>query len=533
MSNQQPGNVEYTDRDNIGKPGGTAIRLFVEPDNTLHGKKPNGQVIDFGGGAQVEHDNSIFGLGTLLNPLGVQGYYNQVLFVSPNGDNLTAEKGRISLPYGDIIAARDAAVSGDLVYVFAGNYTLVAQQLIKEGVDYYFQPQANVHSKPSSPGQPDGWLLNDLVVTGVANTKILGYGKFTADTDFQYGFANISKPDTYLYIEFDIIDSNVGVTFVGSAGELFVKGRYLRNELQYVTVISGTCLSTFKISKIDNVSNSFGSDTGTATFIYISLVSPISGKTVKSIIEVDELNNNSNNSFCTILTIACTVSHKIIAKVGNLIHNTGTAAPVFMGTPLGVLFGGLIEFEGRIQSNTAIAYIFGGSDSESSILINDSSCITLDSTYPARPSVKVTNDNHWITIKDSIITTERPVCCVVGVPSAFGDINGGNLQVVNSVIQNTKDFTTSGTPSVNILSDRLGASIGVTLLDDATLIIKNLVPSYSVQAVGTTVPQNISILSGGVTATNDIEPVNIANTLAGPSVVLPIFGTQALNNPLI
>jgi hypothetical protein len=50
MSTQQQGNVVYSLPSNIGKPGGTAIRLFVDPtDDSLYGKKPSGAIIPFGG----------------------------------------------------------------------------------------------------------------------------------------------------------------------------------------------------------------------------------------------------------------------------------------------------------------------------------------------------------------------------------------------------------------------------------------------------------------------------------------------------
>lgn len=50
MSTQQQGNVVYSLPANIGKPGGTAIRLFVDPTNdSLYGKKPSGAIISFGG----------------------------------------------------------------------------------------------------------------------------------------------------------------------------------------------------------------------------------------------------------------------------------------------------------------------------------------------------------------------------------------------------------------------------------------------------------------------------------------------------
>ena len=63
--------------------------------------------------------------------------YGNILFVSPDGDNSTAEKGVLARPYKDLEAAEAQAIAGDLIYVFPGNYA-VSSYLGTTGVDWHF-----------------------------------------------------------------------------------------------------------------------------------------------------------------------------------------------------------------------------------------------------------------------------------------------------------------------------------------------------------------------------------------------------------
>lgn len=468
--------------------------------------------------------------GSNLNPLGVQGYYNNTLFVSPNGNDLTATVGRISLPYQSIEVARD--VVRDLVkttgayytiYVFAGDYT-IKTPLNSPRTSYYFQPLAIVR-------HDDCWVLNDadIIFDYADNTKILGYGTFiqTYQGTFGLGFSSSSIDTTNWEIEFEQIAGDCGVNFTGTKGKQYINGKYLRNRLQYVLVAFNTCLWNVKIREVQNRTGGIVSegDTGAGSFIYVQLEPPNKEPNAVSFLEVDALYSNANDSFETIEVLGCSPNYKVMVKA-NIFHSTGSAKPTFMGTALGVMFGGVLEFEGSIKSNGGIAKIYGGDNSVSSILINDSICEhTLLSNDTFRPAIKVNNSEHWITIKDSIITTSNPICCSVGVLEGFGDTQNGNLQLVNTVIQNISQLYLPPIPSANILT---GKVLGEILLDDVTLIDKNSTPSYSIGSDGT--PQTVSVLSGGVTATNDVEPLLISNTIVGTNIIL---APQTLTNPYI
>lgn len=50
--------------------------------------------------------------------------YANALFVDPNGDDLTAVKGDLHLPYATLGGALDNVVDGDVIVMFAGNYSV-------------------------------------------------------------------------------------------------------------------------------------------------------------------------------------------------------------------------------------------------------------------------------------------------------------------------------------------------------------------------------------------------------------------------
>ena len=50
--------------------------------------------------------------------------YANALFVDPNGDDVTAVKGDLHLPYATLGGALDNVVDGDVIVMFAGNYSV-------------------------------------------------------------------------------------------------------------------------------------------------------------------------------------------------------------------------------------------------------------------------------------------------------------------------------------------------------------------------------------------------------------------------
>lgn len=68
----------------------------------------------------------------------------KTIFVSTLGDNATGEAYNLTRHYATVGAARDVAVSGDLIYVFPGDYT--EANLQKDGIRFFFCPGCTVNT---------------------------------------------------------------------------------------------------------------------------------------------------------------------------------------------------------------------------------------------------------------------------------------------------------------------------------------------------------------------------------------------------
>ena len=79
------------------------------------------------------------------------------LIVSNSGDNDTAQKGSLTNQYSTVVYAANQAVSGDTIYVMAGNYSITDDDwadfggqtgttLFRDGVTWYFEAGSNVYN---------------------------------------------------------------------------------------------------------------------------------------------------------------------------------------------------------------------------------------------------------------------------------------------------------------------------------------------------------------------------------------------------
>jgi hypothetical protein len=93
------------------------------------------------------------------NLTGVGSNLSKTLFVDPNGNDTTAVKGDLNKPYANLYAARNAATSGDTIYVLPGTWTYDNRNsagnpfngqidnlvnLWKNGIYYYFSPGSKI-----------------------------------------------------------------------------------------------------------------------------------------------------------------------------------------------------------------------------------------------------------------------------------------------------------------------------------------------------------------------------------------------------
>jgi hypothetical protein len=122
---------------------------------------------------------------SLLGAGNVSTYSNtgNILYVATTGSDTFPDTTRISrlgsinVPFLTLEAAKAVAASGDLIYVFAGNYTPVSN-IAKDGIKYYFEPNAKVTMTAAA---------SIFDTTGfTVGFDVLGHGEFFKTTNVGY-----------------------------------------------------------------------------------------------------------------------------------------------------------------------------------------------------------------------------------------------------------------------------------------------------------------------------------------------------------
>lgn len=145
-----------------------------------------------------------------------------ILYVSKNGNDSTAVKGDLLKPYSTILAAKNAAVSGDIIHVFAGTWTYdnrnsngnpfngqvnTLVNLWKDGITYYFEPGAKIIMYNQTVSGSDMYLFRPLGVSYETCT-VLGYLEYEQ---------NSTGADSYnganFYFNGTPVGTDVGYTF--------------------------------------------------------------------------------------------------------------------------------------------------------------------------------------------------------------------------------------------------------------------------------------------------------------------------------
>lgn len=471
---------------------------------------------DVSGGLNVIHDSSLFGNGTTLIPLGVNGVYKNVLFVSQFGNDTIAEKGRISLAFRTLQYAKTKADQGDLIYVFAGIYD-IDQSLTAHNVTYYFQPNAIVKQK-------NCWVLNDrdVVMDGLVTT-ILGYGDFILDSELStYGHSNIENDHTKFKIEFNSITVNSKQAFKGVKGEFYIRGKYINSSASFVVDGRGICVWDFAVDVIDNIGVVAGHPNYIPSIFMRDLDTP-TGALVESRFAFTILNNNANTDFATVYLINCKVLHEVIVQ-GKIVLTLGKEKPKGVGSTLCRRDGGILRYSGEIRSDSSIAKIFG--NNVSPIIINNSNCYCYSSEHVLNP-ICVNGDRNWITIKDSLVKTFSTLTVVgIGFDPLVGDTQSGSVEILNTVLANIYDDRKDACSGI---VSRRDSGKGYTILDDLTVYIAvDYGGTYCVTSNGYGTVQKISILGGNLTSTHNRE-FNVNNNVTGTNIFVK---NDILINPL-
>ena len=176
--------------------GNEKVQIIQDPANASESVTTLQAIADLGGGG---------GGGTDLG---------NILFVSKNGNNGTAIKGDLTKPWADPWAAIGAAISGDLVYVFSGTWTVgvtgagtdyeipnlaTPPNLHKQGVTWYFDHGAKIEWADIGNDTPVFFSI------GLAETLVVkGHLQFSTVSSLFDAFIYTRK-DCIIDFEFDTI----------------------------------------------------------------------------------------------------------------------------------------------------------------------------------------------------------------------------------------------------------------------------------------------------------------------------------------
>jgi len=162
---------------------------------------------------------------TILGAGNISTYSNtgNILYVAITGSDADPARashlGSINKPFLTIEAAANAAIAGDLIYVYHGTYTPISN-IAKDGVDYYFEPGCVVTKTT---------VGNLFDTTGfVGRFNIYGQGEFLKTTNTGY----------ILYLNNTTYDAN---------GMVFECKRIYSNQTHIIWVQTGGCICNWKI----------------------------------------------------------------------------------------------------------------------------------------------------------------------------------------------------------------------------------------------------------------------------------------------
>lgn len=155
-------------------------------------------------------------------------YYENFVFVNPQGDNATGERNNFGKPYATLDGAKAVALPGDTIYVLGGTYSQTTNLYVPD-VKWHFIDCTVNYFGPNNLG-----MFDDL--GGNANIIVYGNAIFNQGTFGQ--FIRINGSDTQIYFECQSI-TTIGfqtMLLFGGSGifnvEEFIKNNILNRTIQ-------------------------------------------------------------------------------------------------------------------------------------------------------------------------------------------------------------------------------------------------------------------------------------------------------------
>lgn len=414
---------------------------------------------------------------------GCDAIYPQTLFVSPDGDDGTAQKGKMCFPYKTIEAAKNAAVAGDTIEVFSGDYT-INEQLGKDGISYYFHPQTNILTNIANVTT----IFDDTA--GAFNCKVFGYARFVHNPSFAGGFAwCFNSSNLQVECQEIVTQSGAVVDFIGGSFQL--KAKRVSETLQYgfrfQDASSRIELETLENVNLTNASAFISNFTTTAQTHYIKI-----GKTT----------NNGQGIFGAISIFDSVVGCKIFWEGDIEYSGVGD----FISGGISYFLSGYLEYTGNLISDTqgiSMYYSAFIPDPKPQYLkINNS---LIQSKSDAHKTLIFGNPEANIYINDSDIRGKDPL----GVIQLGGFLfTQGKLRISDSRIFHDYDVL---------------APVSIIFIEGGNLLL-NQVSFYSISqsvgsyAINSSSDKDIRILTGGAIGNIDSSP-NITNIVAGTNYI--------------
>jgi hypothetical protein len=253
---------------------------------------------------------------------GVSANMGDILYVSVDGDNLTAEVGNITKPFSTLIGAKDVAVSGSLIYVLPQTITYsntsgasypyngLVNSLVnlwKDGVDYYFSPNTKIIFNNETPLGSEMYLFRPTGGTA-ASCRVFGHLEFE-----QNGIGADSSNGVNSYFNGSTIGTDLGYTFYSETKLL------KSNHCQVVDIRRTSSTGTARVTIISQEEewNYLGGQSNSGSFYFIN-------NNATSVLEfTSNVKTRRYNAYYPwYFNTNSNVSDKI-NLLGNCIYNTG------------------------------------------------------------------------------------------------------------------------------------------------------------------------------------------------------------------
>ena len=299
-------------------------------------------------------DGSVLNTGNISSTSAVELYANEIYVDPVYGNDSTGLKYRIDKPFQTLIAAKNAAVSGDTIIGLSGTH-YVDRSLFKPNIKYHFYTGAIIIASiyPSFLVPDTGLFSDEFSGSYKANFDVTGNANIFLYSTYGCGLVKAVQNQTTMNIEFNNADCYTGATFwsAGTKARVFVKFNQVIENLAYGSIVG---LST------DGYLNLKGRNfvVVPSTSSSLQVMDHRGGPAIDA--EIDLIESYSESSWTTIVLRSGSPAYvPIVNFKGKIQHQAPNDD--FMRGVLGFMDSpGVINFEGEIVTNAYAVSIYAG-----------------------------------------------------------------------------------------------------------------------------------------------------------------------------